>query len=68
MKCIKQYIRKRALIKVHTVTDQDLINDIYLTRMMQKDNWDSDMCDDLRSMMIFRRCWRERFVKRLKAL
>lgn len=68
MKCINQYFRKRALIRKHTVTGNDLLDDIHLNRMMREQNWEADFQSDMRRVMIFNRAWKERFVRRLKAL
>ena len=68
MKCIRQYFRKRALIKEHTLTTEKLMNDIYLNQQMRRDNWDVEFASGMRNHMIFMRSWESRFVRRLKAL
>jgi|GEM_PF-7017992 len=68
MEKLRRYFRLRALIKEHAVTEQDLINDMYLMRHIKEDGWDSELQQGMRETIIFMRAWRSRFVRRLKAL
>ena len=68
MNSIEQYIRKKKLIKEHTITDEQMINDIHLIRMMVRDGWNNDISNGVLEIILYKRAWQQRFIDRLKAL